>query len=164
MDQADIPGANRLQVILEINNNIASNLELYDLLRSVSASVRNALRCDAAGVSIPEGQHLRLHTLDFPGAVGAAREGLLIPIKGSMLGDVFVAGKAARHNIAQQAQVPMETTERLRFGCACPLFGRNRTLGVLSAARVEDKPFSEEDLALLAAFRAAVQPAHGESD
>jgi formate hydrogenlyase transcriptional activator len=149
MDQADIPGADRLQVILEINNNIASNLDLYDLLRSVSASVRNALRCDAAGISIPEGDHLRLHSLDFPGAVGAAREGLLIPIKGSMLGDVFVTGKAARHNIAQQAQVPMETTERLRFGCACPLLGRNRTLGVLSVARVEDKPFSEEDLALL---------------
>jgi hypothetical protein len=85
MDQSDVPGTNRLQVILEINNNIASNLDLYALLRSVSASVRNALRCDAAGISIPEGEHLRLYTLDFPGAVGAAREGLLIPIKGSML-------------------------------------------------------------------------------
>jgi formate hydrogenlyase transcriptional activator len=149
MDQADARGADRLQVILEINNKIASNLELYDLLRSVSGSVRNALRCDAAGISIPEGEHLRLHSLDFPGAVGAAHEGLLIPIKGSMLGDVFVSRKAARHHIAQQPQIPMEAKERLRFGCACPLFGRNRTLGVLSAARVEDKPFSEEDLALL---------------
>jgi formate hydrogenlyase transcriptional activator len=149
IDQAGVPATHRLQVILEINNNIASNLDLYDLLRSVSTSVRNALRCDAAGVSIPEGDHLRLYTLDFPGAVGAAREGLLIPIQGSMLGDVFTAGKAARHNIAQNASVPMEASERLRFGCACPLFGRNRTLGVLSAARVEDKPFTGEDLALL---------------
>ena len=141
--------ADRLQVILEINNNIASNLDLYDLLRSVSASVRNALHCDAAGVSLPEGEHLRLYTLDFPGAVGAAHEGLLFPVKGSMLGDVFLSGKAAQHNISQEAQVPMEATERLRFGCACPLLGRHRTLGVLSVARVEDKPFSEEDLALL---------------
>ena len=137
------------QVILEINNTIASNLDLYDLLRSVSASVRIALHCDAAGVSIPEGEHLRLHTLDFPGAVGAAREGILIPINRSMLGEVFSGAKAARHHIARQAQVPIETSEHLRFGCACPLFGRNRTLGVLSAARVEDKPFSEQDLALL---------------
>jgi formate hydrogenlyase transcriptional activator len=149
MDQADVRGTDRLQVILEINNNIASNLELYDLLRSVSGSVRNALRCDAAGVSIPEGENLRLHTLDFPGAVGAAREGILIPIRGSMLGDVFTGGKPARHHIAQQPQIPMEANEQLRFGCACPLFGRHRTLGVLSVARVEDKPFSEEDLALL---------------
>src|ERR1700758_2726933 len=94
--------ADRLQVILEINNNIASNLDLYDLLRSVSASVRNALRCDAAAISIPEGEHLRVHSLDFPGAVGAAHEGLLIPIQGSMLGNVFVGGKAARHNISQE--------------------------------------------------------------
>src|SRR5580658_10173913 len=88
-DQAGVPGVDRLKVILEINNNIATNLDLYDLLRSVSASVRNALRGDAAGISIPEGEHLRLYTLDFPGALGAAREGLLIPIQGSMLGDVF---------------------------------------------------------------------------
>jgi formate hydrogenlyase transcriptional activator len=142
-------GADRLQVILEINNNIASNLNLYDLLRSVSASVRNALRCDAAAVSIPEGEHLRVHTLDFPGAVGAAREGLLIPIKGSMLGDVLATGKAALHHIARQPQIPMEENERLRYGCACPLLRRNRTLGILSAARVEDKPFTEDDLALL---------------
>src|ERR1700758_1234726 len=89
--------ADPLQVILEINNSIASNLDLYDLLRSISASVRKALRCDAASVSIPEGDYLRVYTLDFPGAVGAAHEGLLIPIKGSMPGEVFTTGKAARH-------------------------------------------------------------------
>jgi len=54
--------ADRLQVILEINNSIASNLDLYDLLRSISASVRKALRCDAASVSIPEGDYLRVYT------------------------------------------------------------------------------------------------------
>src|SRR5438132_2509266 len=90
----------RLQVILEINNSIASNLDLYDLLRSISASVRKALRCDAASVSIPEGDYLRVYTLDFPGAVGAAHEGLLIPVNGSMPGEVFTSGKPARHHIS----------------------------------------------------------------
>jgi formate hydrogenlyase transcriptional activator len=146
---ADVLDVDRLRVILEINNKIASNLDLYDLLRSVSASVRNALRCDAASVSIAEGEYLRVYTLDFPGAVGAAHEGLLMPIKGSMPGDVFITGKAARHDISENATLPMETSERLRFGCACPLFGRNRTLGVLGAARVEGQPFTEEDLELL---------------
>jgi hypothetical protein len=37
------------------------SFELYNLLRSVSASVRNALRCDAAAVSILEGDHLPPH-------------------------------------------------------------------------------------------------------
>src|ERR1700746_2580185 len=111
--------ADRLQVILEINNSIASNLDLYDLLRSISASVRKALRCDAASVSIPEGDYLRVYTLDFPGAVGAAHEGMLIPIEGSMLGDVCSSGNAARHDIAERPTIPMETSERLRFGCAC---------------------------------------------
>src|SRR6266478_1709593 len=141
--------ADRLQVILEINNSIASNLDLYDLLRSISASVRKALRCDAASVSIPEGDYLRVYTLDFPGAVGAAHEGLLIPVNGSMPGEVFTSGKPARHHISQRPTLPMETSEGFTFGCACPLFGRNRTLGVLGAARVEDKPFTEEDQELL---------------
>src|SRR6266478_2609313 len=141
--------ADRLQVILEINNSIASNLDLYDLLRSISASVRKALRCDAASVSIPEGDYLRVYTLDFPGAVGAAHEGLLIPVNGSMSGEVFTSGKPARHHISQRPTLPMETSEGFTFGCACPLFGRNRTLGVLGAARVEDKPFTEEDQELL---------------
>jgi formate hydrogenlyase transcriptional activator len=43
----------------------------------------------------------------------------------------------------------METSEGFTFGCACPLFGRNRTLGVLGAARVEDRPFTEQDQELL---------------
>ena len=139
--------ANRLQVILEINNSIASHLDLYDLLRSVSASVRKALRCDAVSVWIAEGDYLRAYGLDFPGSVGALHEGLLIPIEGSMPGDVFTTGKAALHNIS--GQLPMEVTERLRFGCACPLFGRTRTLGVLGAGRVEDEPFTEQDEELL---------------
>src|SRR6201998_1534266 len=141
--------ASRLNVIIENNNSIASNLDLYDLLRSVSASVRKALHCDCVAVSIREGDHLRVYSLDFPGAIGAAHEGLLIPIKGSMPGEVFTSGRAARHHISEHPTEPMETSEGFTFGCACPLFGRNRTLGVLGAARVEDRPFTEQDQELL---------------
>jgi formate hydrogenlyase transcriptional activator len=141
--------AARLHVILEINNSIASNLDLYDLLRSVSASVRKALHCDCVAVSLREGDHLRVYSLDFPGAMGAAHEGLLIPIKGSMPGEVFTSGRAARHHISEHPTEPMETSEGFTFGCACPLFGRNRTLGVLGAARVDDRPFTEQDQELL---------------
>ena len=141
--------ASRLQVILEINNTIASNLDLYDLLQSVSACVRKALRCDAAAVWIAEGGYLRVYTLDFPGSVGALHEGLLIPIEGSMPGEIFTTGKAIRHHISEHPTEPMETSEGFKFGCACPLFGRNRTLGVLGVARVEDRPFAEQDEELL---------------
>ena len=141
--------ASRLQVILEINNSIVSNLDLYDLLQSVSACVRKALRCDAAAVWIAEGDYLRVYTLDFPGSVGALHEGLLIPIEGSMPGEIFTTGKAIRHHISEHPTEPMETSEGFKFGCACPLFGRNRTLGVLGVARVEDRPFVEQDEELL---------------
>jgi formate hydrogenlyase transcriptional activator len=141
--------AERLQIVLDINNQIASNLDLHDLLRSISASVRQALRCDGAAVSIAEGDHLRLYAVDFPDATGAAREGILLPIDGSMLGEVFRTGQAKRHDVRDKNDGSMEAVERLKFGCACPLYSRNRSLGVLAVARREEKPFDEEDLLLL---------------
>jgi formate hydrogenlyase transcriptional activator len=59
----------RLQLVLDLTNRLVSNLELPELLREVSASVRRVMNCDAAGVALPEtGEtHLRFYALDFPG-------------------------------------------------------------------------------------------------
>jgi len=35
-----------LKLLLDLNNNIVSNLELRDLLRAISASVRHMMKCD----------------------------------------------------------------------------------------------------------------------
>src|SRR5438105_12347756 len=70
----------RLKLLLEINNTIVSNLELRDLLRAISASLRSVMRCDGVGVALPdsESQQLRVYALDFPHSKGLIQEELLI--------------------------------------------------------------------------------------
>src|SRR5258708_39896484 len=72
----------RLKLILEVNNAIVSNLELRDLLRAISGSLRSVMQCDAVGVALPdrESKHLQVYALDFPGHEGQIREGMLIGI------------------------------------------------------------------------------------
>lgn len=41
----------RLALLLDLNNSIVSNLELRDLLRDISASVRRLMQCDSVGVN-----------------------------------------------------------------------------------------------------------------
>src|SRR5258708_18570147 len=58
----------RLQVLLDITNQVVSTLQLRDLLRAISASVRRVMQCDLVGVFLPDSEGNRLPTfvLDFP--------------------------------------------------------------------------------------------------
>src|SRR5262249_16300300 len=65
----------RLKLLLNINNTIVSTLELRDLLRAISASLRDVMECDGAGVALPdqENRALQLYALDFPNGKGLIR-------------------------------------------------------------------------------------------
>src|SRR6266567_6781191 len=58
----------RLQLLLDVTNQVVSNLQLRDLLRAISASVRRVMQCDLVGVFLPdlEGNRMQTFTLDFP--------------------------------------------------------------------------------------------------
>jgi len=62
----------RLELILDLTNQVVSNLNFQELLRTISASVRRLMRYDAAAIMLPEpdGAHLRVHALDFPDSKG----------------------------------------------------------------------------------------------
>src|SRR6202023_1260560 len=85
----------RLKLILDLTNQVVANLNFQDLLRTISASVRRVMRCDAAAIMLPEpdGVHSRVHALDFPDRKGFFTEDILIPIEGSMPGETFRSGK-----------------------------------------------------------------------
>ena len=44
----------RLKLLLELTNQVVSNLELRDLLRTASASLRRVMNCDVVGVMLPQ--------------------------------------------------------------------------------------------------------------
>src|SRR6266853_3750024 len=53
--QAELRGEkDRLKLLLDLNNSMVSKLELRDLLRVISASVRRLMQCDSVGVNLPD--------------------------------------------------------------------------------------------------------------
>src|SRR5438445_7640720 len=116
----------RLKLLLDLTNALVSNLECRDLLRTVSASIRQVMRCDTVGVWLPdlEQVHLRQLAMDFPESKGFVREDLLHPVEGSVLGEVFKTGKplvvgAMSEQIAPE-ESPEARAEALESGCALP--------------------------------------------
>jgi formate hydrogenlyase transcriptional activator len=59
-------------------------------------------------------------------------------------------GRPALHSLANGIGADeVAGPEGIRFGCAVPLFSRNRALGPLSVGRRDAPPFRERDLELL---------------
>jgi formate hydrogenlyase transcriptional activator len=146
----------QLKLILDLTNQVVSNLEFQDLLRATSASVRRVMRCDAAAVMLAEaeGTHLRIHALDYPESRGIFVEGARIPIDGTLPGNAFRARKAVVVNRLDPGEIPAEmhrkaSAEGLNSFCDMPLIGRNRLLGVLAVARREENTFDQDEVAFL---------------
>src|SRR5713226_6255535 len=102
----------RLKLLLDLTNALVSNLECRDLLRTVSASIRQVMRCDTVGVWLPdlEQVHLRQLAMDFPESKGFVREDLLHPIEGSVLGGVFKGGKPLVVGVMSEQIAPEESS------------------------------------------------------
>lgn len=143
----------RLKLLLDLNNSIVSNLELRDLLRDISASVRRLMQCDSVGVNLPDSEtsELKLYALDFPGAKGFLQEEMVRPT-GSLAGRAFSTGEPLTFNVGDAA-LPMVDAdfenEGLRSACWLPLLSRARVLGVLGLSRLEAIPFSQDDVHFL---------------
>jgi formate hydrogenlyase transcriptional activator len=155
--QAELQRNNeRLRLILELTNSLVSNLELRELLRAISASVRRVMQCDVVGVALPdaEGKRLRVYALDFPDSKGFVQEGVLLPIEGSPIGTVFRTGKPMLHGRPDPAELPPEVYrlaagEGFASGCTLPLIGRNRVLGTLGLGRRQAHAFTQDDIEFL---------------
>src|SRR6266404_5995397 len=145
----------RLQLLLDVTNQVVSNLQLHDLLRAISASVRRVMHCDLVSVCLPDSDVNRLQTfvLDFPESKGFIREEFFTPIEGSLSGSVFSSSKLwngkdsdiLQLGLKDEAAIP----EGLKTGCILPLVSRNRVLGVLCLGRREENAFSQDDIEFL---------------
>ena len=145
----------RLKLILDLTNQVVSNLNFQELLRTISASVRRVMHYDAAAIMLPEpdGKHLRVHALDFPDGKGIFKEEILIPIEDSTPGETFREGKPWVMNRLDPELPPEMYTKAAKEGinslCDMPLISRGRTLGVLAVARHEENGFDREETEFL---------------
>jgi formate hydrogenlyase transcriptional activator len=146
----------QLKLILDLTNQVVSNLEFNDLLHAASASVRKIMHCDAAAIMLAdsEGKLLRVHALDYPESRGVFTEGALVPVEGTMPGDSFKSGKPIIVNRLDPAEMPPEMYnkakgEGLNSFCDVPLISKSRLLGVLAVARREENAFDGEEVSFL---------------
>jgi formate hydrogenlyase transcriptional activator len=156
--------SDRLKLLLDMTTTLVSTLECRELLRRVSASIRQVMHCDIVGVWLPDAErvHLRQLAMDFPESKGFAKEDALQPIEGSVIGAVFKAGKPVVLDLSRErfaSPVSAEVrAEGIESGCALPLISRGRTLGVLTlGSRIENSMRPEDvDFLLRAAGQLAI--------
>jgi formate hydrogenlyase transcriptional activator len=144
----------RLQLLIGLTNQLVSNLELPDLLRTIATSVRRVLHCDTVGVALPDDRkgELRLQILDFPASNGFVREGMILGPE-SDAGTVFRTAKPLLikgANLSESVRPNSWVMENLACGCLLPLLGRGGVLGVLGVARRTKEPFSQGELDVVA--------------
>jgi formate hydrogenlyase transcriptional activator len=148
--QASQRSQNRLELLLGLTNRVVSNLELRDLLREISASIRNVMQCDGVGVTLPDAADgtLRLYALDFPGNKGNFREGIT-DAEETAAAIAFRTGKTIHLNGSELDNDRFAAAEGTRSLCHLPLVSRDRVLGVLSLGSLQESAFTADDIAFL---------------
>jgi formate hydrogenlyase transcriptional activator len=151
----------RLRLLLDLNNRVASHLDLRKIFEAVSSELRRVFNCDFVGLALPEssGRYLRQHMIDFPESKGLFKEGTLYPIEGSLSGVAFRNIKPVlltklskgQHvwNSDQDFYKRITNEGPFESGCFVPLIIEARVLGVLQLTSRKEHSFSEQDLELL---------------
>ena len=155
----------RLRLLLEISSSVTSRLDLRQVVEGLTTNLFRVMQCDVSVLLLLdcESGALRVHTLYNPGARGPFREGSLVPMKGSISGQVMRKAKTIRVDSFEQVRDDPDiygypegqliyasvVKEGLRTGCYLPLIGRNGALGVLMLCRRSDNIFQKDDVILL---------------
>lgn len=145
----------KLALILELNNSVVSNLELRELLRAVSPSIRKTMRLDGVALILPdaEGRQLQLHALDFPDGKGVVHQDMARPLDGSLPGQVFRSGKPWVGDIVELRKSGFDNAilagEGVQTLCMLPLCRCSRALGVLCLVRLRKSAFTSDDVEFL---------------
>ena len=146
---------NKLQLILDLNNSVVSNLELREVLRSVSPGIRKTMRVDGVALILPDAanRQLQLYALDFPDGKGALHQDMSKSLDDSLAGQVFRTGKPWVGHIEELNGSGFGSWAISRDGvetiCMLPLIRCNSNLGVLCLMRLEKNAFTHPDIEFL---------------
>jgi formate hydrogenlyase transcriptional activator len=145
-----------LQLLLEVNNALVSNLELPPLFHAISAAVRRVVQNDYCSLCLYDAglRQFQVHALDFPGGRGLIQENVVFKVEGSPAGDAFthrrplVVGDLDRHRFPGDATRWL-LAEGIASACWLPLLRGERCLGVLCVGTRHAARFSPGSVALL---------------
>jgi formate hydrogenlyase transcriptional activator len=146
----------RLRLLLEINNHVVSKLEIDDLFRSASTSIRSYFGNHLTGFWLLEknSKHLKSVVLDFPDS-----KGLLAEIGSTDLTETEYEKLRTRRaeiwSINEIEKIPASIAQSLRAEsitsvAVAPLVTGSGPLGLLAIGSRKLDAFGQEDLDLLA--------------
>jgi formate hydrogenlyase transcriptional activator len=145
----------RLQLLLKLTNQITSKLDLREVLRAISANIREVMHGDAVHISLPDAGpgEFRVYALDFPEGKGFVKEEMLIPPVGAVKRALEKLAPAIR-STADRDEFPPDyyellVAEGVKRQCVIPLVNRDRVIGVLAIARTSDGSFLPEEIQFL---------------
>lgn len=161
--QALVRERDRLNLLLEINNAVVSNLELRGILKAISACLGRVIPHDFAWFCLydPATHQLRAHALDFPTNQDFVEAGDPIPLEGTPEGLAFTSQQTVLIRSLSLTEFPAEIIKRadaegLKSGCAVPLILHGRALGTLSVVSMQEDAFTDDDAKLLSRIGAQV--------
>jgi formate hydrogenlyase transcriptional activator len=143
----------RLKLLLDLTNRVVSKLDLRELLREVSASIRRVMQCDGVGVALSDADtgQLRIYAFDHPNSKGTVQEGDIISEEESVT--LYRAIRTSQPVCVAEVEStaePLAFAEGLKSVYHLPLISRERVLGVLSLVSSAEHAFAEGDAAFLA--------------
>jgi formate hydrogenlyase transcriptional activator len=153
----------RLKLVMDVGNRVLSNLDLQELLRSISANVRQVLRCDLASVVLidPDLAHARLYVLDFPDSHGFAREGAVVPVERREMEEFLRIGQPREvgSDGISRGGTEFLRAEGLSSGFAFPLVSQGRPLGIFTVMRRTAEKFDRDEVDLVGQIASQVATA-----
>jgi formate hydrogenlyase transcriptional activator len=147
----------RLQLLLNLTNRITSNLEFQDLLRAISANIREVMHCEAVAVYLADSASgsFTVHALDYPQGKGLFKEGLqLTPPMNDPLRRAFDTLKPVIVNTDDVVDIHPEgyqitVVEGFKNHFFIPLASHGRVLGVLAVGHTTEARFMPEEIEFL---------------
>jgi formate hydrogenlyase transcriptional activator len=146
----------RLRLMLKITTTVVAQLDLQELLKVISSSIREAIEIDVVTVSLFDHESGQLRTIAIDAAPGnVLREiGFILPLEGTPGGFAFTSGQPVILDKMDLDRFPSEVFRQVyelgyRSGGSVPLITQGRKLGVLGFASKRESGFSESDKELL---------------
>jgi len=155
----------RLRLLLDITTGVTSRLDLRQVVETLSTNLFRMMQCDVSALLLPDSEsgQLRVAILYNLDARGPFREGSLVPMNGSISGQVMRKARSVRIDSYEQVREDPEIygnpdglrlyerviEEGLKTGCYLPLEGRDGVVGVLMLARRSYNAFEDDDIVLL---------------
>ncbi len=145
-----------LSLLLEVNNALVATLNLSELLKAVSASLRRLVPHEYASLALYDAktERLQVHALDFPVDSDLHQECLSMPVEGSPTGLAYSSRKPV---VLKREEIEKFSGEichllvqkKIESVCCLPLISHTRSFGALNVASLQENAFGPEDVQLL---------------